>query len=119
MLFRRRRIGHERKNKFETRLYRGVGSSNHCTVKSGQGQGQSAAEYSVPWQVVAGMKCRARGKVSEVSKKKVSASTIIGEQPESTEGAVMLVIKNAMLRERTIKLEAQLEKLKMAIQGLM
>ena len=84
---------------------------------------KAAEEFSVPWQVIAGMKRRARGKSAgeivpeakkgELTKKPGRKKKGIKKDAES------LKAENAELRERFAKLEAQLKKLKRALLELL
>jgi hypothetical protein len=103
---------------------------------------QAAKEYSVSWQVIAGMKRRARGKKPEAEgaegkkaepvkkaekkkKKETSAARMTApeesddELPAAPEDAEGLRIQNAVLREKAEKLEAQVARLKKALQVML
>lgn len=96
------------------------------------GTKEAAEEFGVNWQVIAGMKRRARARGEETvateEKKagealkmetagKNGAETAVSETeaPGDTEG---LKVENAILREKVGKLEAQVEKLRKALQEL-
>ena len=99
------------------------------------GTRQAAKEYSVPWQVIAGMKRKARaGKGGEevAEEKKVDPGKKPGRRKKATveaagasgllpvpEDAETLFIQNAVLRERAETLESQVARLKKALQELL
>ena len=105
---------------------------------------QAAKEYSVPWQVIAGMKRRANAKdggkkapkarKAEPGKKagKVKKAETVAEVAPAENVSVApksevkvsaeveaLKIENAVLRERILKLEVQAEKLKNSLLHLL
>jgi len=99
---------------------------------------QTAEEYSVNWQVIAGMKRRARSK-SGIAKSavktdsdpvrkpgkarkadgKLAKGVVSSGMPAVPKDAEGLKIQNAVLRERAEKLEAEVEKLSKALHELL
>ena len=74
----------------------------------------AAKEFGVQWQVIAQFRRRAAEKAAA---KAAPADTPEAEEPAGEEDA--LRVENAVLREKVAKLEAQVAKLKKAIQELM